>query len=197
MQMLRALQEKKIRPVGTSSDITVDVRIVTATNEDLEKAIGEGRFREDLYHRLNEFMISVPPLRSCREDISLYADHFREEANRELDKMVRSVSPEVLVQLQCYTWPGNLRELRNVIRRAVLFSAGESITLESLPLLPRKKEKEENVVEESLFPEPEREKEKIIRALERVNGNKTKAAQLLHIDRKTLYNKIHLYNISL
>lgn len=197
MQMLRALQEKKVRPVGTSSDIPVDVRIITATNEDLEKAIEEGRFREDLYHRLNEFMISVPPLRSCREDISLYADHFREEANRELNKKVQSVSPEALLQLQSYAWPGNLRELRNVIRRAVLFSAGESITLDSLPLLAEKKEKHENVIEETLYPEPEKEKEKIIRALERVNGNKTKAARLLHIDRKTLYNKIHLYNISL
>jgi two-component system response regulator HydG len=197
MQMLRALQEKKIRPVGTSMDIVVDVRIITATNEDLEKAIEEGRFREDLYHRLNEFMIRVPSLRECANDIPVYADHFREEANRELNKKVRTVSPEALMQLQGYSWPGNLRELRNVIRRAVLFSAVDSITEESLPLLSEKKEKHENVIEESLFPEPEKEKEKIIRALKRVNGNKTKAALLLHIDRKTLYNKIHLYNISL
>jgi len=197
MQMLRALQEKKIRPVGTSSDIEVDVRIVTATNEDLEKAIGEGRFREDLYHRLNEFMIKVPPLRNCAEDISVYADHFREEANRELDRKVKSLSPEALERLQRYSWPGNLRELRNVIRRAVLFSTGDSITLDSLPFLSEKKKEAEVDTDVSLSAEPGKEKEKIIRALEKVNGNKTKAARLLQIDRKTLYNKIHLYNIQL
>ena len=197
MQMLRALQEKKIRPVGTSSDIEVDVRIVTATNEDLEKAIGEGRFREDLYHRLNEFMIKVPPLRDCAEDISVYADHFREEANRELDRKVKSLSPEALERLQRYSWPGNLRELRNVIRRAVLFSTGDSITLDSLPFLSEKKKEAEVDTDVSLSAEPGKEKEKIIRALEKVNGNKTKAARLLQIDRKTLYNKIHLYNIQL
>jgi len=197
MQLLRALQEKKIRPVGTSSDIEVDVRIVTATNEDLEKAIGEGRFREDLYHRLNEFMIKVPPLRDCAEDIAIYADHFREEANRELDRRVQSLSPEALGRLQRYAWPGNLRELRNVIRRAVLFSTGDSITLDSLPFLSEKKREPEEDTDVSLSAEPGKEKEKIIRALERVNGNKTKAARLLQIDRKTLYNKIHLYNIQL
>lgn len=197
MQMLRALQEKKIRPVGTSSDIEVDVRIITATNEDLEKAIGEGRFREDLYHRLNEFMIKVPPLRDCVEDIAIYADHFREEANRELDRRVQSVSAEALGRLQRYAWPGNLRELRNVIRRAVLFSTGDSITLDSLPFLSEMKKEPEKDTDVSLSAEPGKEKEKIIRALKRVNGNKTKAARLLEIDRKTLYNKIHLYNIQL
>lgn len=197
MQMLRSLQEKRIRPVGTSSPIEVDVRLITATNENLEKAIAEGRFREDLYHRLNEFMIKMPPLRDCVEDIYLYADHFREEANRELDKQVKFISPEVLSRLESYAWPGNLRELRNVIRRAVLFSEGEDITLESLPILSEKKREPENEIVVSLFSEPEMEKEKIIRALERVKGNKTKAARLLQIDRKTLYNKIHLYNIQL
>ncbi|MBK5195826.1 MAG: sigma-54-dependent Fis family transcriptional regulator [Proteiniphilum sp.] len=197
MQMLRSLQEKRIRPVGTPSPIEVDVRIITATNKDLEKAIAEGRFREDLYHRLNEFMIKMPPLRECAEDISIYADHFREEANRELDKQVKSISPEVLSRLESYAWPGNLRELRNVIRRAVLFSAGDGITLDSLPILSEKKKEPEKEIVVSLFSEPEREKEKIIMALERVKGNKTKAALLLQIDRKTLYNKIHLYNIQL
>lgn len=197
MQMLRSLQEKKIRPVGTSSDIEVDVRIIAATNEDLEKAIAEGRFREDLYHRLNEFMITIPPLRSCMEDISLYADHFREEANRELERSVSSVSPEALAVLERYSWPGNLRELRNVIRRAVLFSVDESITTDSLPVLTEKSVSREQEIEISLVVEPEEEREKIIRALKRVKGNKTKAAHLLQIDRKTLYNKIHLYNISL
>lgn len=197
MQLLRTLQEKKVRPVGFSTDLYVDVRIITATNENLEKAIDEGNFREDLYHRLNEFMIRVPSLRECVEDIPSYADHFREEANRELGREVTTVSPEALAVLKSYAWPGNLRELRNVIRRAVLFTRGDSITLDSLPVLAAKKEEPSPEVDIPPFVEPEKEKQKILRALEQVRGNKTKAAILLQIDRKTLYNKMHQYNIGL
>lgn len=197
MQLLRTLQEKKVRPVGISTDLHVDVRIITATNENLEKAIGEGNFREDLYHRLNEFMIRVPALRECEEDIPSYADHFREEANRELGREVASISPEALAVLKNYTWPGNLRELRNVIRRAVLFTRGDSITRNSLPVLVARKEESVPKADISLSVEPEEEREKILRALEQVKGNKTKAAILLQIDRKTLYNKMHQYNIAL
>ncbi|WP_298651607.1 sigma-54 dependent transcriptional regulator [uncultured Proteiniphilum sp.] len=197
MQLLRTLQEKKVRPVGTSTDLSVDVRIIIATNENLEKAIDEGNFREDLYHRLNEFMIRVPSLRECAEDIPSYADHFREEANRELGREVSTVSPEALALLKAYAWPGNLRELRNVIRRAVLFTKGDAITPDSLPVLSAKKEESLPEADVSLSVEPEKEKEKILRALQQVRGNKTKAAILLQIDRKTLYNKIHQYNISL
>lgn len=196
MQMLRSLQEKRIRPVGTASDISVDVRIVAATNENLEKAILSGNFREDLYHRLNEFMIEVPSLRNCKDDISLYADHFIAEANLELDKKVKFISEKVLSRLQNYSWPGNLRELRNVIRRAVLFSSGDTITLDSLPFLSEKtvEIKKETSVSLSLFSEEE-EKERIIRAIEKTGGNKSKAAILLGIDRKTLYNKIRKYDL--
>jgi len=197
MQLLRTLQEKRVRPVGTSTDLNVDVRIITATNENLEKAIDEGNFREDLYHRLNEFMIRVPALRECVEDIPSYADHFREEANRELGREVDSISPEALTILKNYAWPGNLRELRNVIRRAVLFTRGDSITPENLPVLATRKEESIPKADISLSVEPEEEKDKILRALEQVKGNKTKAAILLQIDRKTLYNKMHQYNISL
>lgn len=197
MQLLRTLQEKRVRPVGTSTDLNVDVRIITATNENLEKAIDEGNFREDLYHRLNEFMIRVPALRECVEDIPSYADHFREEANRELGREVDSISPEALTILKNYAWPGNLRELRNVIRRAVLFTRGDSITPENLPVLATRKEESIPKSDISLSVEPEEEKDKILRALEQVKGNKTKAAILLQIDRKTLYNKMHQYNISL
>lgn len=197
VQMLRSLQEKKIRPVGTSVDIDVDVRIITATNENLEKAIDEGRFREDLYHRLNEFMIEVPPLRDCISDVKLYADHFREEANKELNRQVISISAEACMQLENYSWPGNLRELRNVIRRSVLFSKGDTITIDSLPVFTEKKAGNGIKADISLLREPNQEKEKIIEALERVNGNKSRAARLLQIDRKTLYNKIHLYGIRL
>lgn len=197
MQMLRALQEKKIRSIGTSVDIDVDVRIITATNENLEHAISEGKFREDLYHRLNEFKINVPALRDCAEDIKLYADHFREEANIELDKDVKYISAEALDRLEKYSWPGNLRELRNVIRRSVLFSSSDKITVENLPVLIESTQEISKKTEISLFPKPENEKEKIIDALKKTNGNKTKAAILLSIDRKTLYNKIHLYDIKL
>jgi two-component system response regulator HydG len=195
MQMLRSLQEKKIRPVGASTDIEVDVRIITATNEDLEKAIAEGRFREDLYHRLNEFLIQMPPLRYCLEDLPLYADHFREEANSELDRQVSFISAEALVKLKSYSWPGNLRELRNVIRRAVLFSHGDTITVDSLPVLSEKKIHREEETDVPLLRSPDQEKERIMEALERAHGNKTQAARLLQIDRKTLYNKMHLYGI--
>lgn len=196
MQMLRALQEKKIRPVGAMADVDVDVRIVAATNKNLEKAIVAGKFREDLYHRLNEFLIEVPPLRDCLEDIPLYAVHFLKEANIELDRHIQSISPEALHELENYSWPGNLRELRNVIRRTVLFTKGDTITVENLPTL---KEKSENDTEKdiALTRDADEEKERIIRALEKAGGNKTLAARLLKIDRKTLYNKIHLYNLDL
>ncbi len=197
MQMLRSLQEKRIRSIGTSLDIDVDVRIITATNENLEQAIAEGKFREDLYHRLNEFKIQVPSLRECVEDIKLYAEHFREEANEELDKNVTYITEEALEKLENYDWPGNLRELRNVIRRSVLFSLDDAISPENLPILIKSIHEIKNNADIALFPNPESEKEKIINALKKTNGNKSKAAILLNIDRKTLYNKIHLYNIEL
>lgn len=197
MQMLRSLQEKKIRSIGTSTDIDVDVRIITATNENLDQAISEGKFREDLYHRLNEFKIQVPSLRECIQDIQLYADHFREEANIELDKDVKFITGEAMKRLEQYNWPGNLRELRNVIRRSVLFSLSDEITIDNLPILSESIQEIKDDVDITLYPNPENEKEKIINALKKTNGNKTKAAILLSIDRKTLYNKIHLYNIEL
>lgn len=194
MQMLRALQEKKVRVVGTATDIDVDVRIVTATNEDLEKAIADGRFREDLYHRINEFMIQVPPLREKKEDIELYANHFLREANVELDKDIRRISPEALAQMEAYSWQGNLRELRNVIRRSALFATGNELTPENLPPLVDSAKKE---TVEILKISGEDEKQRILSALEKTAGNKAKAARLLGIDRKTLYNKLHGYGLDL
>lgn len=216
-QMLRSLQEKKIRPIGTSIDIEVDVRIITATNENLEQAILQGKFREDLYHRLNEFLIKVPALRDCIEDITLYAQHFMDEASNELEKDVNYLSPEALKLLENYSWPGNLRELRNIVRRSVLFTTGDTITSTSLPSLSGYSELPNSSLQSTviksnsfttdleasfknnheLYNKPEDERDKIIKALHKSNGNKTKAAKLLNIDRKTLYNKIHLYNIEL
>ena len=194
-QLLRALQEKKVRPVGAASDISVDVRIIVATNEDLEQAIANGRFRADLYYRLNEFSITVPPLRERKDDIPLFAAHFLQEANAELGKTIQGISEETLQVLDSYSWNGNLRELRNVIRRAALFTTGNIITPDNLPLLSAPSLK--NRIELAKPLRPENEKELIETALRRANGNKTEAARILQVDRKTLYNKMHQYGIEL
>jgi two-component system response regulator HydG len=132
MQLLRALQEKKIKPIGANKEIPVDVRVVAATNEDMEKAISSGRFRADLYHRINEFVIEIPALEKCKEDIVLFAHHFLEIANREINKNVVGFDEEALSLLQKYSWPGNIRELRNVIFRLVLVVHEDIITSELL-----------------------------------------------------------------
>lgn len=192
IQLLRVLQEFKVRPVGDTNDLEVDVRIIVATNEDLKKAITAGRFREDLYHRLNEFSIIVPPLRERSEDIPQFIQFFIEEANQELEKKVTGCSKDALSILKQSHWSGNLRELRNVIRRSVLFAKTNEITLECLPdSMFEEKGKEDNVALLLI----ENEKERIQKALEIAAGNKAAAARLLKIDRKTLYNKISLYDL--
>ena len=194
-QLLRALQEQKVRPVGSAQDINVDVRIVTATNEDLEKAIEEGRFRQDLYHRINEFSIEVPPLRDRIDDLEEFANYFLVQANEELGKNVQRISSEALEILMRHRWDGNLRELRNVIRRATLFAENEEITAENLPVLKDRSQRAVDVDDMAL--QPGDEKAQILAALKRARGNKTVAAKLLQIDRKTLYNKMHQYGMEL
>ena len=194
-QLLRALQEQKVRPVGSTQDINVDVRIVAATNEDLEKAIEEGRFRQDLYHRINEFSIEVPPLRDRIEDLEEFAYHFLEQADEELGKDVKHITAEALDNLKQHRWDGNLRELRNVIRRATLFAENQDITVDNLPVLASRIHKVADDNDMALRPGDE--KEQILAALRKARGNKTVAAKLLEIDRKTLYNKMHLYGIDL
>ncbi|HBY66881.1 MAG TPA: sigma-54-dependent Fis family transcriptional regulator, partial [Flavobacteriaceae bacterium] len=125
VQLLRALQERKIKPVGSNTEIHVDVRIISATNEDLTKAVEEGRFREDLYHRLNEFSIHIPSLRERSEDLFLFTEFFLEQANQSLNKNVMGLSKEVETAFKQYAWPGNLRELKNIIKRSVLLTPGE------------------------------------------------------------------------
>lgn len=202
VQLLRALQEKKIRKVGSEKDIDVNVRIIAATNERMAEAIDEQQFRLDLYHRLNEFELKLIPLRERIGDLDEYLTHFLEEANAELEKAIKGVSPEVNAVFQQYSWPGNLRELRNVVRRAALLCQVEEIGLAHIP---------STLVEESRSEEQEasastngydlknmqehREKETIERVLMEVRYNKTKAAELLNIDRTTLYNKLAKYNI--
>ena len=197
VQLLRALQELKIRPVGSEKDIEVDIRIIVATNENLQKSISEGRFREDLYHRLNEFSLTIPPLRERTDDIPLYANHFLAQANAELEKEVKSISPEAMHLLEKQHWSGNLRELRNVIRRAVLFAQSDEITPETLPAFAPKMQAQPQAEEaaELGFGSPENEKKQIETALKIAKGNKAAAARMLKIDRKTLYNKMEKYQM--
>lgn len=198
MQLLRALQEQKVRPVGSATDITVDVRILAATNENLEQAIEEGRFRQDLFHRINEFAIEVPPLRDRLEDFDELTAFFIRQANEELGKNVKDISADALQRLKEQRWNGNLRELRNVVRRCVLFAEGDKIELDDLPVFSTQLKKTVTTVPEDDWAlRPEHEKEQIEAALQKARGNKTVAAKLLQIDRKTLYNKMHLYGIEL
>ena len=198
MQLLRALQEQKVRPVGSATDIHVDVRILAATNEDLEHAIEEGRFRQDLFHRINEFSIEVPPLRERLEDFDELTYFFIHQANEELGKNVKGISSDALLQMKEQRWNGNLRELRNVVRRCVLFAEGENIEMDDLPVFsPPNKKTVIATVEDDWALRPDHEKEQIEAALQKARGNKTVAAKLLQIDRKTLYNKMHLYGIEL
>ncbi|GFD96553.1 sigma-54-dependent Fis family transcriptional regulator [Alteromonas sp. KUL156] len=194
VQLLRALQERKIKPVGSSKEIMVDIRLITATNEDLLSAVEKGNFREDLYHRLNEFSIKVPNLNDRKDDLILYADFFLEKANKQLNKSIVGFSHEVLTLFQQYNWPGNLRELSNVIKRATLLSQTEIIEKEVLPEELKNTEDQYSIPNE--FSTKENEKKLIIRALHEAKNNKTKAAKLLNITRKTLYNKLKEHNLS-
>lgn len=192
IQLLRVLQEKRIKPVGSTREIPVDVRIIAATNEDLEQAIANGLFRVDLYHRINEFLLTIPTLSECRDDIPLFAHHFLDMSNRDMNKHVIGFTPEALVILKEYSWPGNIRELKNIINRTVLMTQEKYITPEALP---------EQIKVEEIAPRKDlslknfNEKERIEDALKLANYNKSKAAILLNIDRKTLYHKIKLYGI--
>lgn len=192
IQLLRALQERKIKPVGSNKEIEVDIRIITATNEDLRQAVKKGDFREDLYHRINEFSIHSPSLVEREEDLMLFSDFFLEKSNLELNKNIIGFSPEVMAIFQKYKWPGNLRELQNCIKRATLLSQGDFIEKAVLPVEFFLNEEKKTTV----FSLSENEKETILEALHRTNNNKTEAAKLLKINRKTLYNKLKLYGIS-
>ena len=194
VQLLRALQERKVKPVGSNDEIEVDIRVIAATNEDLNELVQEGEFREDLYHRLNEFSVKVPALREREEDLMIFANYFLELANEELEKEVTGFSEDVVKVFKRYNWPGNLRELKNVVKRAVLLTQADVLQVEVLPQeLVSAKPKEESF---GLF-KNRNEEQMILDALEKTQGNKSKAAKLLSIDRKTLYNKLKQYDISL
>lgn len=194
IQLLRALQERKIKPIGSNQEIEVDIRLITATNEDLLKAVEKGQFREDLYHRLNEFSIQVPSLEERKEDLMIFAEHFLDIANKQLNKNVLGFSDEVINLFHTYKWPGNLREMLNVIKRSALLSQGDLILKEVLPA-EIKSPTSYQMSEKKSFSRKENERELIINALNEVDNNKSKAAKLLNITRKTLYNKIKEYEI--
>ncbi len=193
IQLLRVLQERMVKPVGSNREIPVDVRIVAATNEDLVKAQESGDFRDDLFHRLNEFQVNMPPLRERKSDIMYFANHFLNDANQYLDKSVQHFDKEVEQIFLEYSWPGNLREMKNMVKRATLLTKGKSITVNEIPaeLYTRRTSEGEFVLHDRI-----NENEAIIKALEAADYNKSKAARLLKIDRKTLYNKLKLYDIN-
>ena len=193
VQLLRALQERRIRRVGSTREIPVDIRLVAATNENLEAAIARGTFRTDLYHRINEFTLRMPELRQMEGDIPLFADFFLDQANRELGKHIVGFDPAAAAALARYAWPGNLRQLKNTVRSATLLAAGDYITCRERPA--EIVGAAENAAPTFALRDPASEEEQIRRALAAAAGNKSQAAKLLGIDRKTLYNKLHLYGI--
>jgi len=190
--LLRAIQERRYRPVGAKEDRTANVRIVAATNEDLQKAVTEKRFRQDLLYRLQEFVITVPPLRDCQEDIMPLAEFFREVANRELECSVSGFSSEARKALLTYPWPGNVRELKQKILAAVLQAEGDVITGDDLELGSEQNTSPVGFTLKS----GEEERERILRALKQADGNKKLAAKLLGIGRTTLYNKLDEYSLN-
>ncbi len=240
VSLLRVVQERKMRRIGGNKDIDLDIRIIVASNEKLWEATKKGKFREDLYHRFNEFSINVPPLRERKNDIMTFALFFLEQTNRELDKHVEGFQPEVEQIFKTYLWPGNLRELKNVVKRSALLSDGPMVGVTALPfelvnhsklifdtLVETETESEikteekkdssgkketyhSDIIEETGYVSKTRpvevnehsykvasidaEYEMIVQALKKANYNKSKAAKLLNVDRKTLYNKMKQYN---
>lgn len=192
VQLLRALQERRIRPVGGDREMKVDIRLVCATNENLEQAVAEGRFREDLYHRINEFTIYMPQLRERGNDIFLFADLFIRQANAELQRQVDGLDAAAAELLVQHSWPGNLRELNNVMKRAVLLARGRQITAAEL-------QQAMGPVRQNTVPtlhDEADERQRIEEALRQTGGNKAKAARLLGIDRKTIYNKMEKWGMA-
>lgn len=197
VKLLRALQERVIQPLGTTKNIPVNVRIIAATNDDLINSVSNGSFREDLYHRINEFKIQLPALRNRGKDLELFIQHFITLSNKELNRNVKEISAEAKQILNQYDWPGNLRELKNVIKRMVLLSPDGIAGINSLP--------DEMILAIHQSPKPggsdlkaineANEKSLILETLMKVKYNKSMAAKLLNIDRKTLYSKMERYDI--
>jgi two-component system, NtrC family, response regulator HydG len=202
VKLLRVIQERKIKRIGATKDIPIDVRITTATNENLAKVVKEGKLREDLYYRLNEFKIQLAPLREREEDIMFFAEHFLNNANQSLNKNVLGFSPEVQDFFTRYYWYGNLRELNNVVKRSVLMTGGDVVEASSLPrelIQTNGVDKDGAIMQDNVGLLKSvawtAERQTIMNVLDKVHNNKSRASELLNIDRKTLYNKLKLYNI--
>ncbi len=205
--LLRVIQEQTIKKIGGNVEIPIDVRIIVASNENLYEAVKQGKFREDLYHRFNQFGINIPALRERGKDIQVFAEYFLSIANKELQKNILGFEEDVIRSFNTYSWPGNLRELNNVIKRACLLCDSNYIESKCLPLeisnniqlafsedkKPEKKHKELNTSLKDAAVNAEMET--IVNVLRQVQYNKTKAAKLLNIDRKTLYNKMKAFNL--
>lgn len=201
VKLLRAIQERKITRIGGKKSVELDVRILAASNVRLSDSVNTGRFRADLYYRLNEFHIDLPPLRDRTEDIPLLVEHFIKDANKELNKSVERVSDPVMNKILNHKWPGNVRELRNAIRRAVLLTPGNSmerinITDEIENSLQRNVNVTDNENVSFIDITKKAEKDAIIRAIEEANGNKSKAAKLLNINERTFYRKLKSLGIN-
>ena len=191
VQLLRALQERRIRPVGGTEEIPIDIRLVCATNENLAEAVADGGFREDLYHRINEFTIYMPKLSERGTDLFLFADLFVRHANEELNRDVEGFDSAAAEMLVSHPWTGNLRELNNVVKRAVLLARGKLITPAELTMAMPPVQPEPSMA----LHDEDTERSRIVAALRQTNGNKAAAARLLGIDRKTIYNKIERLGI--
>jgi two-component system response regulator HydG len=193
VQLLRALQEHKVKPIGSNHEIKTDIRLISATNENLQNAIKNGDFREDLYHRINEFAIRIPDLKERKDDIMLFANHFLSLANKNLQKGITGFAPETIEFFQSYSWPGNLRQMKNAVKYATLLATERYITIKDLPgdMTPL----HSPLTESASLRNEAHEKELIQKALAESGNNKTTAARILGIDRKTLYNKLKHYNL--
>ena len=197
IKLLRVLQERKVTRLGAKKSINLDIRIIAATNIKLAEAVNSQRFRQDLYYRLNEFNLELPPLRERKEDISLFVEHFIRDTNAELNRNVKGVSDKVMEKLISHTWHGNVRELRNVIRRSVLMSKGEIINSIDIPDVIKFSSQEKVSYNPSISGiKDELEKDLILKAIKDAGGNKTKAAKILDMNERTFYRKIKSLGIS-
>jgi len=203
--LLRVVQEQRMKRIGGLQEIQLDVRILVASNENLLESNRKGKFREDLYHRFNEFSINVPSLRERQDDLMIFAEHFLSSANKELNKQIKNFDNDVVECFRRYYWPGNIREMKNVIKRAALLCDEDIIRAKFLPVEISNPDKFMQPENGLLHPSgsgtdlksaaQEAEYETIVKVLKQVNYNKSKAAKLLNIDRKTLYNKMKTYNL--
>ncbi|MEO1234403.1 MAG: sigma-54 dependent transcriptional regulator [Myxococcota bacterium] len=199
-KLLRALQERRVRPVGGGLEQSYDARVISATNRDLEESVEDGRFREDLFYRINVVHLAVPPLRARGRDVLLLAEAFVQRAAERSRRPVRGVAESAARKLLAYDWPGNVRELENCIERGVALTRFDEITAEDLPEKVRSFEAstgDEQALEAELPSMEELERRHIVRVLEAVKGNKTRAAQVLGFDRRTLYRKAERYGLRL